>query len=126
MVGAGLTAASMALAGCATTGQELRIGGYYWVPNPNAPTCTSINWKQVAADRIKGLCYVGNDKKNNYAVVAKAHTSCAIPGEGGQCTIFSPYSEVDAMSIKMSPDDNDTLWKHERRHLLDKLKHPED
>lgn len=112
LAAAGVTAASMALAGCATT-PEQRLGGYYWVPNPAAPVCTDVIWKQVAADRIPGLC-------DNLKTSSKDGMSCAI----GDCMVISPYSEVEAMSIKMSRNDNDTLWKHERRHVLDRLKHP--
>jgi hypothetical protein len=84
---------------------------YQWEVDPISPPCQSVVWKQVARDRVPGLC--GNAKR-----AAAAHTSCAL-----SCVIVSPYSEAQAHSIFLP--DGDSLWTHEVvKHALGGLKHP--
>lgn len=111
---AGFTVASFALGGF---GGEKRIGGYYWVKDPSAEIYDTVIWKQVAPDRIPGFCSRNGDFDPRTR--AKETASCAIGN-----IIFSRYSEDEAKLIRMSRDDNDTLWDHERRHVLQGLVHP--
>jgi hypothetical protein len=121
-VAIGMTA--LAASGCAT--QEKRIGGYYWVPDPDAPHCQphQIQWIHKPFNTVQSVCRGVNQHKAGFvhacsiATHDKMHNSTT-------CAIFSHHSEDDAKKFKLSPqDDGDTLWDHERRHLLDRLKHP--
>jgi len=106
-----LLLASLVLASCAQV-PVAEIGGYQWVADPNAPHCESVRWIQVSKERIPGLC-MGRDGRR-----ASEQTSCSIG-----CLVFSPYSEAEALQIKLGIDDN--LLSHEFRHSLLGLVHPE-
>ncbi len=100
------------LAGCTVLGlpDEEYIGGYWWVKDPQAAQCGDVQWKQVARERIPGLCGDG-------ATAARENVSCAIG-----CLVVSPFTEAQARSITLA--DGDTLYRHESRHVLEGLVHP--
>lgn len=94
---------------CAMTRVE-RVGGYLWVADPGAPHCDGVVWKQVQRDRIPGLC-------GDAAHAAPEGASCA-----AGCLVLSPYSERQAKALVLAG--GDTLYRHERRHVLEGLIHP--
>lgn len=102
----------LALAGC--TAYALRgehyAGGYWWVADPHAPRCERVEWKQVASERIPGLC-------NATATAAREGLSCAIG-----CLVVSPFPEDEANRIALPQ--GDTLYRHEARHVLRGWIHP--
>jgi hypothetical protein len=99
-------------AGCTAygVGDEKYVGGYWWVADPQAPYCARVEWKQVARERIPGLC-------NASARAARHGLSCAIG-----CLVLSPYSEREARRVALP--DGDTLYRHEARHVLRGWVHP--
>jgi hypothetical protein len=100
---------SLLLGACASQDQFI-IGGYWWEKDPAITTYTGYRWLQVLPSQIPGYCFSSHHR------VPSERTSCAIPGVDGHGLIISPYSEAEAMHIRLGVD-GDTLYAHEIRHL---------
>ncbi len=108
----GFVLAALAMcSGCATVGRAGHeyIGGYQWVPDPTAPVCEQVIWKQVPKEHTPGLC-------SDLRRFAAEGTSCALG-----CIIVSPYSAEQARTIDLW---GDTLFDHEMRHATGRMRHP--
>jgi hypothetical protein len=81
---------------------------YHWVADENAPHCTAVVWKRVAVERIPGLCY-------GHGHAATPDTTCAMG-----CVVVSPYTEKEAKRLDV---DGESLYRHEARHVLGRMKH---
>jgi hypothetical protein len=85
------------------------IGGYLWQYDAAQPVCKDATWHQVAPNQIPGFC-------SSRGRAASYGTSCALG-----CVVISQYSEAQAKHIDLW---GDTLYDHERRHVLDRKVHP--
>ena len=102
-----LLASLVLAAGCTVLNTE---HGYAWEADPTAPDCPQYVWKQVAAERVPGLC--GDTTR-----AASVNTSCALG-----CIVISRFSEEQARHIDLW---GQSLRDHEvEYHNRKKLRHP--
>jgi hypothetical protein len=101
-------AVALGLSGCAT-GPNLTttIAGYDWEPHPHVQPCRAdaITWEQ----------------RTPYNGIGWAHV------DWSECKVISIMSEQDAKRFMLSGPNFkalESLWDHERRHLLMALRHP--
>jgi hypothetical protein len=82
-----------------------RIAGYLWQFDEGLPACERMTWVQKPQEYMEGLCGSAN-------VLA-----CAVG-----CVTFSAYSEREARRYHLN---GETLYLHERRHVMERMSHPE-
>ena len=108
-----MIAAALLAAGCAGMPgeQPIRvIAGFEWEHDPERPRCERVEWVKVPWDRMQGV---------------EARAALYFDGrvEVG-CQVFSGYSEADARALRI-PGTTETIYDHEARHVMERLRHPE-
>lgn len=87
--------------------EPVEIAGQMWEPWPEAPVCERVVWVKKEWAEIRFAC----------GAFACAGPSSAIPA----CHVFSGYSEEEARSVMAY---GESLYQHEARHILERLRHP--
>jgi hypothetical protein len=99
--------ALLLLAGCYGPGVHF-ISGAWWEFDPTMPVCTRVDWLVESRARLDLVCGRGYD-------------ACALLEV---CAVVSVYSEGEAMGVWTGGMLGESLYDHERRHVLERMRHP--
>lgn len=94
---------ALLLLACSVQAQVVEIDGHLWEPNPDAPHCEKIEWKQLPWEQMRDAC---------------GSSACAIG-----CTVVSGYSEEQAEKMTVLYG-KWSLKQHEYFHIQQRMKHP--
>ena len=92
------------LYGCA--GEE--IHGYRWVKDDRMPRCEVMVWHTIPVEQLSTL--------QQSCPRTASPIACAVG-----CVVFSYYSESQARLVDQW---GESLYDHEARHVLQRMKHP--